>query len=205
MGGQHLRGRVHTLRPRPPPPRTTRPRFTLDSFTLAEPSIYESYVYGSQWMPRPFRHLQASERWGGGPPCCPRAGLTAGGAPLPAHTPSTHTPALPCLPQAVLRARGFDLAEEHRCLLICLEDAEPEQLPPGHKPLPPEAPRRKVGGWVGVRGARDAGRRGMLLRQLRLPPPPPVLLCAPLTPSSPPPPSPLQTINMIRGSCIKLR
>jgi hypothetical protein len=46
--------------------------------------------------------------------------------------------------QALLRARGFDLAEEHRCLLVCLEDTSPEDLPEGHTPLPKEWPKRKT-------------------------------------------------------------
>lgn len=38
----------------PSPP----PRFSLDSLKLHEPSIFESYVYGAQWMPPPFRNFQ---------------------------------------------------------------------------------------------------------------------------------------------------
>ncbi len=33
--------------------------------------------------------------------------------------------------QALLRCRGFDLAEEHQCLLVDLQDCAIEDLPPG--------------------------------------------------------------------------
>lgn len=52
-----LRRRTH------PPPTCPAPglplplacRFSLASIMLAEPSIFESYVYGAQWMMRPFK------------------------------------------------------------------------------------------------------------------------------------------------------
>ncbi|KAL4425457.1 hypothetical protein ABPG75_009473 [Micractinium tetrahymenae] len=78
-------------------------KFSLASLMLAEPSIFESYVYGAQWMMRPFKPMQG-----------------------------------------LLHARGFDLADEHKCLLVSLEDCTPEQLPPGHRPLPPEYHKRKT-------------------------------------------------------------
>lgn len=46
--------------------------------------------------------------------------------------------------QGLLHARGFDLADEHKCLLVSLEDCTPEELPPGHAPLPPEYHKRKT-------------------------------------------------------------
>ena len=46
--------------------------------------------------------------------------------------------------QALLRARGYDLADEHRCLLVSMEDCTPEQLPAGHDPLPIEWPKRNL-------------------------------------------------------------
>ncbi|KAI7841817.1 hypothetical protein COHA_004346 [Chlorella ohadii] len=78
-------------------------KFSLASEMLAEPSIFESYVYGAQWMMKPFKHMQA-----------------------------------------LLRCRGFDLAEEHQCLLVELQDCALEDLPPGHKPVPKEWGKRKL-------------------------------------------------------------
>ncbi len=46
--------------------------------------------------------------------------------------------------QGLIHARGFDLADEHKCLLVSLEDCTPEQLPAGHAPLPPEYHKRKT-------------------------------------------------------------
>lgn len=77
-------------------------KFSLAAMTVAEPSLFEAYVYGAQWMLKPFKDMQA-----------------------------------------LLHARGFDLAKEHRCLLVCLDDASLEQLPHGHTPLPPEFAKRK--------------------------------------------------------------
>lgn len=34
-----------------PPP----PRFSLAAVMLAEPSMFESYLYGAQWMMKPFK------------------------------------------------------------------------------------------------------------------------------------------------------
>lgn len=40
----------------PAPLPTANPcRFSLASEMLAEPSIFESYVYGAQWMMKPFK------------------------------------------------------------------------------------------------------------------------------------------------------
>lgn len=69
----------------------------------------------------------------------PMLGFTAHFCSLP--------PCPPWLPrpmQGLLRARGFDLADEHRCLLVSLSDCAPEQLPEGSKPLPPEFAKRKL-------------------------------------------------------------
>jgi hypothetical protein len=46
--------------------------------------------------------------------------------------------------QSLIHARGFDLAEQHRCLLVTLADAAPEQLPADAKPLPKEWGKRKT-------------------------------------------------------------
>lgn len=35
-------------------------RFALDAVKLAEPSIFESFVYGVQWMIKPFRHMDVT-------------------------------------------------------------------------------------------------------------------------------------------------
>ncbi|PRW59375.1 START-like domain [Chlorella sorokiniana] len=78
-------------------------KFSLASDMLAEPSIFESYVYGAQWMMKPFKHMQALLR------CC-----------------------------------GFDLAEEHQCLLVDIRDCGLEELPAGHKPVPKEWGKRKL-------------------------------------------------------------
>lgn len=90
-------------------------------------------------------------------PWLPCAGPNSGSA-LPhavcrrSRTPFTKQPALlppSCTPpgrpmQGLIHARGFDLADEHKCLLVSLEDCTPEQLPPGHAPLPPEYHKRKT-------------------------------------------------------------
>lgn len=46
--------------------------------------------------------------------------------------------------QALLQCRGYDLADERRCLLISLQDCAPEELPPGAAPLPKEWGKRKL-------------------------------------------------------------
>lgn len=46
--------------------------------------------------------------------------------------------------QGLLRCRGYDLADEHRCLLVSLQDCAPEALPADAKPLPPEFGKRKL-------------------------------------------------------------
>jgi hypothetical protein len=74
-------------------------RFAVATRKLASPRPAEQFMYGVQWMMKPFRHLQV-----------------------------------------LLRCRGFDLAEEHRSLLVLLGDAGVEELPPGGAAaLPPEA------------------------------------------------------------------
>ena len=79
-------------------------KFSLETIRIAEPSIFESYVYGSQWMMRPFRNMQA-----------------------------------------FIHARGFDLAETHRSLLILASDASDlSKLPKGHAPLSKHMDTRKT-------------------------------------------------------------
>ena len=46
--------------------------------------------------------------------------------------------------QGLLRCRGFDLADEHRCLLVSLDDCAPGGLPAAAAPLPPEFGKRKL-------------------------------------------------------------
>lgn len=47
--------------------------------------------------------------------------------------------------QTLLHARGYDLADSHRCLLILVKDADADKLPEGHAPLPKGmAKRRRV-------------------------------------------------------------
>lgn len=62
--------------------------------------------------------------------------------------------------QGLLHCRGYDLADEHRCLLITIDDCAPEALPPGAT-LPAEWPKRKLvnflkGGWGGVQACVGA-------------------------------------------------
>ena len=45
---------THLHLPAPLPTANPR-RFSLASEMLAEPSIFESYVYGAQWMMKPFK------------------------------------------------------------------------------------------------------------------------------------------------------
>jgi hypothetical protein len=78
-------------------------KFCIEALKLAEPSIFESYVYGAQWMMKPFRPMQA-----------------------------------------MVRARGVDLADELRSLLILIEDADVDDLPEGHAPLPKLLRSRKT-------------------------------------------------------------
>lgn len=78
-------------------------KFCLDAIKLLEPSIFESYVYGAQWMMKPFKHMQS-----------------------------------------IVHARGIDLAEEHQCLLILINDVDAEDLPSGHAPLPKQVAKRKM-------------------------------------------------------------
>jgi hypothetical protein len=81
-------------------------KYVLDAVKLAEPGNYECFVYGAQWMIKPFRHLDA-----------------------------------------IVRARGFDLAETHRCLIILVNDVDADALPSDHRPVPEESymgSRRKV-------------------------------------------------------------
>ena len=66
--------------------------------------------------------------------------------------------------QGLLRCRGYDLADEQRCLLITLADCAPEGLPPGAAPPPPEWAKRKLvnflpGSCVKLRRARGAALR----------------------------------------------
>lgn len=77
-------------------------RFNVAAIKLAEPSIFESYVYGAQWMMKPFKNMQS-----------------------------------------VIHARGFDIAETHRSLLILINDGDIDNLPEGHTPLPKEYAQRK--------------------------------------------------------------
>lgn len=46
--------------------------------------------------------------------------------------------------QALFRARGYDLAEEHRSLLITIDNCEVDALPQGHPPLPPALASRRT-------------------------------------------------------------
>lgn len=48
-------GPTHLSLPHPRPPPLITCRFSLASEMLAEPSIFESYVYGAQWMMKPFK------------------------------------------------------------------------------------------------------------------------------------------------------
>lgn len=45
--------------------------------------------------------------------------------------------------QSIVHARGIDLADEHRCLLILVNDVDVEALPEGHAPLPSQMEKRK--------------------------------------------------------------
>lgn len=81
-------------------------KYVLEAVKLAEPGNYECFVYGAQWMIKPFRHLDA-----------------------------------------IVQARGFDLAETHRCLIILVNDVDADALPVDHQPVPEESymgSRRKV-------------------------------------------------------------
>jgi hypothetical protein len=73
-------------------------KYVLDAVKLAEPGNYECFVYGAQWMIKPFRHLDA-----------------------------------------IVKARGFDLAETHRCLMILVNDVDADALPRDHRPVPEES------------------------------------------------------------------
>jgi hypothetical protein len=66
-------------------------KFNVEAIKIAEPTLYESYLYGAQWSPPPFRNMQA-----------------------------------------LVKARGFDLAEEQRCLFIIVNDTEVEDIPVEH-------------------------------------------------------------------------
>lgn len=85
-------------------------KFCLEALKLAEPTIFDNYVYGCQWMPKPFRHIQV-----------------------------------------LIRAEAYDLADEHRSLLITINDVKENtasssgfDLPEGHAPLPEALPQRKL-------------------------------------------------------------
>lgn len=73
-------------------------KYVLEAVKLAEPGNHECFVYGAQWMIKPFRHLDA-----------------------------------------IVKARGFDLAETHRCLIILINDVDADALPDGHRPVPEES------------------------------------------------------------------
>lgn len=67
--------------------------------------------------------------------------------------------------QSLLHTRGYDLGDEHRCLLVSLDDCTPDELPEGHKPLPPEWGKRNLvnflrGSCMRIRwgGARGRGQ-----------------------------------------------
>ena len=75
--------------------------------------------------------------------------LTSSPRPAPHPTPSPPSPDNPSVwpgrdMQSLLHCRAFDLADEHRCLLIAIDDGTPEGRPAGHAPLPPEWPRRNM-------------------------------------------------------------
>lgn len=57
------------------------------------------------------------------PAACLQHGATPPSAPLLQPVACRHM-------QALLRCRGFDLAEEHQCLLVDLQDCALEDLPP---------------------------------------------------------------------------
>jgi hypothetical protein len=66
-------------------------KFNVEAIKIAEPTLYESYLYGAQWSPPPFKNMQA-----------------------------------------LVKARGFDLSEEQRCLFIIVNDTEVEDIPVEH-------------------------------------------------------------------------
>lgn len=76
-------------------------KFNVEAIKIAEPTLYESYLYGAQWSPPPFKNMQA-----------------------------------------LVKARGYDLSEEQRCLFIVVYDTEVDNIPVEH--IIGEVPSKKT-------------------------------------------------------------